>query len=305
MNRRLHIAWITSLFVVTTVAAFVITASDIMDGVISFTSLKTQDPSHFLSYGVYDPAKTGIIVVTYIGYVLANCIADSVLLHRLYTIWGSRKRIVAFPLLASVVANAIGLATAIMKIISSDMRKAENFAIYQKAIQYQIGYFASNAAVNSLITLMIATRIWWVARDTRRAISGHSQSNDIDPEYKTIIRMILESGSIYPAFLIVHAVLTGHASKVGVTVNLLPAVILISGIAPTLIILRSNLTRTVEERKPREKSSTLHFELSSVVKSDIESPTSPIDMPRLGVSQLGQSDTMFSHVGSDAEPQKR
>ncbi|KAK7047169.1 hypothetical protein VNI00_006835 [Paramarasmius palmivorus] len=302
INRELHLGWITSLFVMTTVASFVMAASDVMDAVISFEALKTQDPTHFLTYGIYDPAKTGIIAMTYLGYVVANCIADSFLLYRLFTVWGSSKRIVAFPAVASLVANVIGLTTAVMKIISSDMRNPSNFGVYQKAIQYQIGYYGANAAVNGMITLLIAGRIWWVARTNRRAMPGQSQSNGIDPDYKLNIAIILESGVIYPVFLIVHAVLTANASKVGVTVNLTPAVILVAGIAPTLIILRSILNNRFGIEQPqRGATSEMHFDRSSVEKGDIES--SPIaHLPTLGASRVGQSETI---IGGGVEIQSR
>ncbi|ESK88063.1 hypothetical protein Moror_10762 [Moniliophthora roreri MCA 2997] len=299
-NRKLHLAWITSLFFVATAAAFINAASDVWDSVVAFRTLQTQDIMPFVAYSQGNKDKTGIIAATYIGYVVTNCIADSVLLHRLYIIWSSSKLIVAFPVLASIVANAVGLATAIMKVIASrNTADPVLYALYKKGVKYQIGYYATNAAVNGMITLMIAGRIWWAARDTRRALSGRPGTNAIDPEYKTIIAMVLESGSVYPMFLIVHAALTANASSIGVPVNLTPAVILVAGIAPTTIILRSNLNRSAKTGQPKEKTSTMQFELSSMeMKTEMESPTSPISLPAYGSSHLGHSET---YVGSNAD----
>ncbi|EEB99310.1 hypothetical protein MPER_01032, partial [Moniliophthora perniciosa FA553] len=92
----------------------------------------------FLAYSQSNKDKTGII-----------CIADSVLLHRLYIIWGSRKLVVAFPVLASVVANAVGLATVIMKVVASrNTADPALYALYKKGVEYQIGYWTSYVTPN-------------------------------------------------------------------------------------------------------------------------------------------------------------
>ncbi|KAK7047166.1 hypothetical protein VNI00_006832 [Paramarasmius palmivorus] len=85
------------------------TASDIIDAVVSFNALKLDDATTFLSFSVYDPLKTGIMGVIYIGYVVVNCIADSVLIYRIYVIWGSRKRNIVLPTIASVAANGMAM----------------------------------------------------------------------------------------------------------------------------------------------------------------------------------------------------
>ncbi|ESK88061.1 hypothetical protein Moror_10760 [Moniliophthora roreri MCA 2997] len=271
INRRLHLAWITSLFFVATAASFINAASHVWDSVVAFRALQTQDMIPLVAYSQGNKEKTGVIAATYVGYVVTNCIADSVLIHRLCTIWGSSRLVVAFPVLASVVANAVGLVAAIMKTIASrDTSDPALYALYLKAVSYQIGYYATNAAVNGMITLMIAGRIWCVARDTRHAYLNNLAGNTIDPWLKSIITMILESGSMYPMLLIVHAVLTRNASSIGIPIDLTPAVILVAGIAPTSIIAWSSFNLCTQENR-YARNSTPQFELSSVeaVKTEV------------------------------------
>ncbi|ESK88059.1 hypothetical protein Moror_10758 [Moniliophthora roreri MCA 2997] len=246
-NRRLHLTWITSLFFVAIAASFINAAGDVWDSVTAFQVLQTQDIMSFVAYSQGNKDKTGIIAATYLGYVLMNCISDSFLIHRLYVVWGSSRRAIAFPVVASVAVNAVGLATAITKIIASvDTSNPALYELYKKTINYQIGCYCANPPVNVMIILMIAGRIWWVARDIRRAIPGPRQSKAIHRDYKTVIAMTLESGLVYSMVRIVHAVLAGNAGAIGVPINLAPASILVAGIAPTFVILQSNLIRSVQ-----------------------------------------------------------
>uniref|UniRef100_A0A0W0G0V7 Uncharacterized protein n=1 Tax=Moniliophthora roreri TaxID=221103 RepID=A0A0W0G0V7_MONRR len=179
----------------------------------------------------------------------------------------------------TLLLSAVGLATAITKIIVSvDTSNPALYELYKKTINYQIGYYCANPPVNVMITLMIGTtlpsfvpqlcahefhaagRIWWVARDIRRAIPGPRQSKAIHRDYKTVIAMTLESGLVYSMVRIVHA---GNAGAIGVPINLAPASILVAGIAPTFVILQSNLIRSVQ-RGQTDKSISLQFELTSV-----------------------------------------
>ncbi|ESK93522.1 hypothetical protein Moror_1645 [Moniliophthora roreri MCA 2997] len=239
INRKSHVAWIACLFVMATATSFVSTASVVMDSVVFFRVVQTQDLAPFITYIGDSQAMAGIAGFTNIGYVVTNCIADSVLIHRLYTIWGSTTRVIAVPVLASVVANAFGFATGIMQILAFNPNIGTvEFSI--KTANFQLGYYATNAAVNSMITLMIAGRIWWTARDARRAISNRSE---ISKKFRTVVAMVLESGMIYPTVLVIHVAFSANASKLGVFVNLTPAITLVAGMAPTFLIMWSNINR--------------------------------------------------------------
>ncbi|EEB89547.1 hypothetical protein MPER_12340 [Moniliophthora perniciosa FA553] len=106
INRRLHLTSITSLFLVAATASFVGAAGVIQDSISMVRALQTRDPEP--SRAVFDlitPGRIGLEAINQIGFVVTNCIADYVLIYRLYTIWGSSKRVIALPLVASLVAN--------------------------------------------------------------------------------------------------------------------------------------------------------------------------------------------------------
>uniref|UniRef100_A0A0W0FNT3 Uncharacterized protein n=1 Tax=Moniliophthora roreri TaxID=221103 RepID=A0A0W0FNT3_MONRR len=216
----------------------------------------------FFTYLGPSQAKAGITGAINIGYVVTNCIADSVLIYRLYAICGSRRRAVAFPIVASVVTNAFGLATAIMKVLSIKINTLE---FVMKTVNYYLGYYAANAAVNGMLTLMIAGRIWWAARDARRGTSSHSS---ISKEFKTVIAMVLESGIVYPTVLIINVALIGNGSQLDIIVDLGPAVTLVAGIAPTFVILWPYITGYVQEGQLENKSVSFHLESTQVKETN-------------------------------------
>ncbi|KIK59195.1 hypothetical protein GYMLUDRAFT_118301, partial [Collybiopsis luxurians FD-317 M1] len=78
-----------------------------------------------------------------------SCIADSVLIHRVYLVWGSRITVIAFPILASLTMNSIGLAGTIMYIEAiSDFTSTADFDLALKGLRYIHGFYYANAGVN-------------------------------------------------------------------------------------------------------------------------------------------------------------
>ncbi|KIK50665.1 hypothetical protein GYMLUDRAFT_252765 [Collybiopsis luxurians FD-317 M1] len=120
-----------------------------------------------------------------------------------------------------------------------------NFQLEAKGINFGLGFYYANAALNLLFTLMIAGRIWWVAVRTSKSFG---RDGIINKEYKHIIAILLECGIIYPITLIAQAATQGNLSKIVIPVNLSATVILVSGIAPTLIILRTCLGRSISQK---------------------------------------------------------
>ncbi|ESK88056.1 hypothetical protein Moror_10755 [Moniliophthora roreri MCA 2997] len=259
VNRRLHLISITTLFVVATAASFIAATGDVWDSVEILRALKTQNLTSPRS-----PGKKGVRAATYIGFVATNCIADYVLIYRLFTIWGGSKRVIGFPVVASISANAAGLASSIIRIITSpDTSSLTYFDSYTDVIESPVAYYfmiaavSAIASVNGMITLMIAGRIWWIARENCRGMTGRlTTGNTIDKEYKTITAIILESGIMYSTILMVDVALVVKA----VPVNITPAVILVAGIAPTFVIMRSSLHRFVHGGQAEVISFSLHLE---------------------------------------------
>ncbi|EEB97928.1 hypothetical protein MPER_02655, partial [Moniliophthora perniciosa FA553] len=100
------------------------------------------------------------------------------------------------------------------------------------------GYYIASGALNGLLTLMTAARIWWISRQAR-----HLLGRGIQQKYVSIVAIIsLESGMIYPVLLIIGLIITRMTdlTKQGlVPVDFFPLVSLAAGIAPTIIIVTS------------------------------------------------------------------
>ncbi|EEB90425.1 hypothetical protein MPER_11371, partial [Moniliophthora perniciosa FA553] len=103
-------------------------------------------------------------------------IADAVLIHRLYVTWNSKRLVLIIPIISSCAVNlkcntAFGVALGV------------------------------NAVFNVILTLSISGRIWWITRDYRAELGDH-----VERYYNRTITIILESGIIYPIFVIIHLI---------------------------------------------------------------------------------------------------
>ncbi|KAF9058656.1 hypothetical protein BDP27DRAFT_1453863 [Rhodocollybia butyracea] len=233
-HRTLHLVWIVCLFVIASVGGILSAVSGIVDLVALYDALRTQDPTPLEKFFSQNTAETVMVGFEYTCLVLANSIADSVIIHRIYLVWGSRLWIIIPPILASLVINTVGLAGDIMRTKGFANTTIEgNFNLELKGEQYGLGFFYANAAFNMLLTAMIAGRIWWVGK---RTSASFGRSGAINQKYKDVIAVLLECGVLYPIALIAHAAVEGSQNTISIPVNLTGPAILAAGISPTLII---------------------------------------------------------------------
>ncbi|KAJ8088170.1 hypothetical protein PM082_013721 [Marasmius tenuissimus] len=185
----------------------------------------------------HDKLKIALYILSYIILILANAVADSILIHRCYVTWGSRRH-VAVPLAilscAITVVTTIGTAMFIgfgnTSIKTNQALASEGDAIVATSLVIGVSF-------NLALTLLTAGRIWWIARTLKP-----SKTRAV----RTINKIILESGMIYPLIMILHLSMVNSRNLA--LFNTFPLVILSAGIAPTLIIVLTCLTiRVVED----------------------------------------------------------
>ncbi|KAF7319250.1 hypothetical protein HMN09_00262500 [Mycena chlorophos] len=166
-------------------------------------------------------------------FVMNNIIADSIFVFRCYSIWGRKKRIVAVPILMLLVSACLGLAS----VITCGQSNIAEF-LYLTWI-FPVSMLFSILTTALLVTLT-AGRIWWIARSAR-AIMGPT----VVRQYRTIMAMILESGalSLTPGILYLLLALTESSA----TDVVLAAMAQISGIAPTIIVVRVGLGNSIND----------------------------------------------------------
>ncbi|KAJ3873700.1 hypothetical protein F5051DRAFT_455798 [Lentinula edodes] len=201
--------------------------------------------SHFISYANLTVAAEGI-------YVAANIIADALLLYRCYVVWGSKKYVIAGPIVISLVNTVIAIVSAaLVKNNAGRLLKTagvENASL-QAADIISYAFLSVNLFTNLMLTGLIAGRIWWIARDTRRSLGIDNSS---DKSIGGIAAMVLDSGLLYPVALVI-----GLALTVPGTVDVQAILTLIVGIAPTLIMVRTDLGISIENASNTDPNETV------------------------------------------------
>ncbi|THU88507.1 hypothetical protein K435DRAFT_916994 [Dendrothele bispora CBS 962.96] len=287
---RLHLIWTTCLFLISTSGGLIEACDQIRGAVIIYNALKTQNFDQFSVYETHDKIQTSVAGFTNTCFIVANCIADSILIYRCYIVWGSKKSVIALPVLASIATNSLGLVGVGMRTKGASNTTVEaNVNLLLRGIDYNLKFLYINAAVNFGLTLMIAGRIWWVCRQTRASMDSQ-RGHIIGRKYNAIIATLLECGILYPISLIVQAAIQGNTSELSIPVTLTPAVIQLAGIAPTLILVCTCLGRSITEEvvKSQETTSTIQYSTQG----------GPKNLSSLShVNSIGQQ----TQIGSDLE----
>ncbi|KAF8066704.1 hypothetical protein FPV67DRAFT_1202978 [Lyophyllum atratum] len=117
-------------------------------------------------------------------YVTNNLITDGLIIFRCYKVWGSRKYIM-------LVAGALLVADTVWGYLSVGV------GVVSVSVTFTPVFFWSVLAFNIVMTLATAGRIWWVARAARHVLGKHQILR-----YHTAIAIIIESGAIYSAAIL-------------------------------------------------------------------------------------------------------
>ncbi|KAF5357333.1 hypothetical protein D9758_005827 [Tetrapyrgos nigripes] len=264
VRRRLHLTWTTFLFLISTFGALINASSGIMDAVVMYTAVSTQDFTQFIKHSSSDRTQEIISGLTYSTLIAVNLVADAVLINRCYLVWGRKISVIVLPILAAFGVNSIGLMADIMTTQGQNDTSEANFQLFLTGINYRLTFYYANAVVNFVVTMLIAGRIWWVGRRTMRYSTYWGRI--INDKYKAIFAISyifhsplsfsgllrhfirLECGVIYPISLVAHAAVEGNVDKISIPVNLTPTVIQLAGVVPTLILVTVFLGKSISEK---------------------------------------------------------
>ncbi|KAJ8073286.1 hypothetical protein PM082_020158 [Marasmius tenuissimus] len=245
-NRKLHLGWVVSLFLLASTTVVFHTVFHIHDSLIGFAAAKTNDYEPFIDYLNGDKVNYADFVTENLNAIVINIFAESMLIHRCYIIWNSNK-FVAIPLIfISFAMNAIGFASTVLGNIGYQAAgtSPSKLRIFLLGNEINNAYAITSAVFNSILTLLTAGRIWWITRQARSMMG-----EQIDHTYRAIVAIILESGLLYPITQVINIILQ---YKVDVyarglsPVDLSAIPIQAAGIAPTLIIVRAAIGKSVE-----------------------------------------------------------
>ncbi|KAL0577618.1 hypothetical protein V5O48_004379 [Marasmius crinis-equi] len=146
--------------------------------------------------------------------------------------------------LSLIVASAVMFITsAIMMVIGTrDSSVESNLELALHGIDVQYVSQIMSAVVNFLLTVLTAGRIWWIIRRTPKSVRVESATQRT---ISSVIRIIVESGMIYPLVIIVDLAIVNTLSFLQ-PVDFAPTMVLAAGIAPTLILVRVKMGKTAE-----------------------------------------------------------
>lgn len=168
------------------------------------------------------PASFRLIYPKYFFYVTNNVIADCLVLHRCFMIWGRDKRVIAFPLFALIATSVCGYVLQAAVTSSNIKWKANGI------------YLFMTLALNIIVNILMASRIWWISRRVS-AVLG----KELARKYRYATALIIESGAIYSLYLFLDLILIETQLDVGLTQ--------IVAIVPTLIIVQVGLGRQTRD----------------------------------------------------------
>ncbi|KAI3601608.1 hypothetical protein WG66_003018 [Moniliophthora roreri] len=256
LNRVLYMFFTIALFTLASACTVVEIFSNVHQATLEFTFTKNQDWASFLAFLNHDNAKT--ITLT---------IADLMLFHRCYVIWGSSKWI-AFPLIFMILSLAICeiVASAFMITGISNTANPAKVQLYLQSNTIDTAFWLAEMGVNIILTLLTAGRIWWITWEAWKHMGPA-----IKTKYNTIVAIILESGILYPIFLtttVVYSELADPDAYGSISFLFFIVTYQVAGIAPTLIIIRAASGKTVEYTSANKVMSSLHFASGAVPGSE-------------------------------------
>jgi len=275
-NYKFHLGCIVTLFLLSTAHvimawAWAFVSDTAMTAIFEVFSLDNPPTALF---GPVDVTRFAPLIK--LLYLIANIAADAILIYRCFVIWGHDWYIVAAPGIAFFCTIISGIAG-----IFAISRGSELVSV-----AVCLGIFT-----NMLASSLAAGRIWWICRR-----ASYSPKYSSHRKYSGLTAILLESGLIYPAWLIITIsfYLNPMASFTSVLICI-AALYHLVGIATTLIVLRVGLGVSTDDV---EKCITLRSLVHPTKKRlhavppDIELGTPCVDMELTQNTLIGQE---FDH----------
>ncbi|KAJ8075320.1 hypothetical protein PM082_019658 [Marasmius tenuissimus] len=235
--RKLYLWCTVLLFILDTLYVAGYTMQQFRQVITQYEAARTRNLDNLIEDLFKDPVIDTGFAIWAIAVILMNAVADCTLVHRCYVVWNSRK-LVLYPLaFFSFAINAILLGAGIPALVGYFTQAT----LRTLANDVNSAAFVAAACFNFILTLMTAGRIWWISREARNIMG-----KDIDSQYKTVVKIVIESGLLYSTPLLI--VFIYQLVVGGFSVPFDPTVIpaQLSCLAPTIIIVRAGYNKSVE-----------------------------------------------------------
>ncbi|KAH7874248.1 uncharacterized protein C8R40DRAFT_1004122, partial [Lentinula edodes] len=157
--------------------------------------------------------------------------------YRCYHVWNGKLWVSLIPAVLMVVNAGISYAAvATIQIGSNELFATSHSDEVNAGDDLNYVFLGINVFNNLLLTGLIAGRIWWLNRIHSRLLGTEGR----DKRLNAIASMFVESGTLYPIALIV--------------------CLIIQGIVPTLIMVRTSLDLGVESGTPAHRDEETELE---------------------------------------------
>ncbi|KAJ8088166.1 hypothetical protein PM082_013717 [Marasmius tenuissimus] len=218
------------------------------ESMVVFGTLKNRDYSGFNRYLMHDTLNLAAHYVQFLSHTAANVLADCVLIHRCYLLWDKKQMIILLAA-ACFLANAILLIGTILSALGyRDLDSEKSRILVVEGQTLFASAMIATGVLNVVLTCLTAGRIWWIGIRPGQSLGV---TLTYAKKYRTLLRIILESGIIYPLTTAVHLVVLNCLTPDQIPFDSFPLVVLAAAIAPTLIVIRARLgmtsTPTVED----------------------------------------------------------
>ncbi|KAI0649025.1 hypothetical protein C8Q79DRAFT_488197 [Trametes meyenii] len=192
------------------------------------------------------------------AYIIANFMADGLLLWRTYVVWDSLL-VVIFPLLVFLASTAMSILT----LFQSSRPDADLWS--QTTVQFSVPYFSISIGLNIMLTLLLVIRLLCMSSYIGRTIGpAHGKT------YISVAAMLLESATPYAVTGLIFIITYARNSNVQNLV--LPVLSQVMCINPEIIIMRVAMGRAHDRSRSRPLSTDV--ELSRSARTSIKFATS-------------------------------
>ncbi|ESK85361.1 hypothetical protein Moror_5963 [Moniliophthora roreri MCA 2997] len=255
-SRALYMFFTIALFTLTGAVNIVEIFVIARQATLEFKFSKNRDWASWLAY-LQNDSEVGTIE-TGLEMVMPVCLvtmADLMLLHRCYVIWGYSKRVV-FPIIFFMVSLTVCYVIGATFTIIGASNYGAKQQLYDKGNIIEEAYWFASIGISIILTGLTAGRIWWVSRGPQKHMEPA-----IRAKYNMIIAIILESGALYPIFLtatILVDTFTDPDNRNTQPLSLWIVTYQLAGIAPTLVIIRTAGAKIVEHTSSNRPLSSLH-----------------------------------------------
>ncbi|KAK1220411.1 hypothetical protein PQX77_016841 [Marasmius sp. AFHP31] len=216
------------------------------------------------------PSKINVRAASITIFIVLHLIdlaAFITLVYRCFNIWSRSWKIIAAPLVAMTAVTGVyfaGLPQYIKTDYGAGLQSAD---VLKESRVSTIVAVAFSAFTHTLLTTLIASRIWWVKRQLRQIVLPENRARHSSLRiYDSVIALTVESGMIIPIFEIIYIVFFNElkassaddnaltAMATSIFPSILPQVL---AFTPLLIMVRVGLGLTVEREHVSELS-TMH-----------------------------------------------